>query len=58
MWLLQIYMDRVIWEVYEKAQGRGIKMIDLNEGRLFILHLLFADDKALMWLSQLNSYDA
>ena len=42
-------MDGVILEVYENAQGRGIKMIDQYDGWLFIRHLLFADDEALIY---------
>ena len=27
-WLLNIYMDEVVREVYERTQGRGVNMVD------------------------------
>ena len=47
-WLLNVYMDSVVREVYARVLGKGLELLSANGCRFKRNQLLFADDKALV----------
>ena len=47
-WLLNVYMDGVVWEVNVGVLEKGLELLSANGGWFEINQLLFADDTALL----------
>ena len=50
-WLFKIFMDGVVREVNARVMGRGLRLPNRNEREWELNQLLFADDTALVALS-------
>ena len=48
-WLLNLYIDEVVRDVYARVLGRGLKLVDGNDNEWELNELLFADDSLLWW---------
>ena len=51
-WLFNVYMDSVVREVNVRALGKGLELLSANGGRFKINLRLFADDTAIVAVSE------
>ena len=51
-WLFNVYMNGVVRELNVRVLGKGLKLLSANVGRFEINQLLFADDTALVAVSE------